>query len=322
MSTLRHPSANGVEDSLELQQAMVRDVIAGLNRQPRSLPTKYLYDDRGSELFEAITELPEYYLTRTELSILDAHLQDMSRIIGPDAWLIELGSGSGRKTIQLLQAIDRPAGFTPIEISGAALEESLQSIGAQMPDLNVMPLEGDFMQDVTLPAMAGRRRVAFFPGSTLGNLEDAQAVSLLKRIARWTGVGGMLLIGIDLVKPPDVLVPAYSDAQGVTAAFNLNLLARLNREADADFDLDAWRHQAVWNPGKSRMESYLVSQQAQRVHVADQAFDFAADEAVWTEQSRKYTLDDLRTLAPNHEIKAVWQDENAWFAVVCLQVVR
>lgn len=320
MSTLRHPSANGVADTSEIQEMMVRDVLAGLSQRPRRLPTKYLYDDRGSQLFEAITELPEYYLTRTELAIYDEHLADMCRTIGPDAWLIELGSGSGRKTMQLLEAMDHPAGYTPIEISPAALEESLQAIRQQLPDLNLSPLEGDFMQDVTLPAMGGQKRVVFFPGSTLGNFEDAQASALLARTARWVGKGGGLLIGVDLVKPREILVPAYSDAQGVTAAFNLNLLARLNREAGADFDLDGWAHRALWNAQRSRMESYLVSQQDQLVHLAGRTFDFARGEAVWTEQSRKYTMDTLMGLAPQYQLEKVWQDKRQWFAVVYLRV--
>lgn len=320
MSTLRHPSANGVEDHSEIRETMVRDVLAGLRQQPRRLPTQYLYDDRGSELFEAITELPEYYVTRTELSIYDAHLQDMSRTLGPDAWLIELGSGSGLKTMQLLQAMDRPAGYTPIEISPAALDESLQAMRRQLPDLSIQPLEGDFMQDMTLPAMGGQKRIVFFPGSTLGNFDEEQSRTLLRRTARWVGKGGGLLIGVDLVKPREILVPAYSDAQGVTAAFNLNLLARLNREAGADFDLNAWSHRALWNAQQSRMESYLVSLKDQQVHLADHTFDFARDEAVWTEQSRKYTIESLLALAPQYDLIKVWQDDRQWFAVVYLRV--
>lgn len=301
-------------------EEMVRDVLTGLSEKPRSLPTRYLYDARGSELFERITELPEYYLTRTEMSIFDAHLSDMAEAIGPDAWLIELGSGAGVKTRRLLEAMRRPAGFTPVEISAAALRDSVRELSGAMPSLTIESIRGDFTRDLTLPAADGRRRTVFFPGSTIGNLSGEAARALLMRIANWVGPGGGLLIGIDLVKPPGILVPAYDDSAGVTAAFNLNLLARLNREADADFDLDSWTHRAVWNDAGQRMESYLVSDRAQRAHVAGRPFDFEAGEAVWTEQSQKYTIGSLMGLAERFELAHAWQDDKRWCAVLYLRV--
>lgn len=317
-----------IAGSTDLQRAgvrpgaedMVRDVVAGLSEKPRRLPTRYLYDARGSRLFERITQLPEYYLTRTEMSIFDAHLAEMAGAIGPDAWLIELGSGAGVKTRRLLEAMQTPAGFTPVEISAAALRDSVRRLSEAIPTLNIEPIRGDFTQDLALPAADGRRRTVFFPGSTIGNLTGEAARALLARIANWVGPGGGLLIGIDLVKSPDILVPAYDDSAGVTAAFNLNLLARLNREADADFDLDCWSHRAVWNAAGQRMESYLVSGRGQRAHVAGRPFDFDAGEAVWTEQSQKYTLGSLMALAGRFELAHAWQDDKRWCAVLYLRV--
>jgi len=299
---------------------LVRDVLEGLNDSPKRLPTQYLYDARGSELFEAITRQPEYYLTRTELSIYDEHLQSIADAMGPGVWLIELGSGAGTKTMRLLAALDRPAGYTPIEISASAMDRSLSEIKRAQPGLTIRPQVGDFTHDLTLPDTGEHRRAVFFPGSTLGNFDDESARELLARFARWVGPGGELLIGVDLVKPAEVLVPAYADAAGVTAEFNLNLLDRLKREAGADFDRDQWTHEARWNAEAKRMESYLVSQRDQRVTIAGQTFAFVAGEAVWTEQSQKYTIDSLLELAGPFRLKRHWTDAKGWFAVLLLQV--
>jgi dimethylhistidine N-methyltransferase len=299
---------------------LVRDVLEALGDRPRRLPTQYLYDARGSELFESITRQPEYYLTRTELSIYDDHLQSIAQAMGSDVWLIELGSGAGTKTMRLLDALDRPAGYTPIEISASAMQQSLNDIERAQPGLAIRPQVGDFTRDLTLPDTGEHRRAVFFPGSTLGNFDDAAARDLLARLSRWVGPGGELLIGVDLVKPAEILVPAYADAAGVTAEFNLNLLDRLNREAAADFDRAHWAHRARWNADAKRMESYLVSQRAQRVQIAGQTFAFAAGEAVWTEQSQKYTVDSLLTLAEPFRLTRQWTDAKGWFAVLLLEV--
>ncbi|QDU70537.1 Histidine-specific methyltransferase EgtD [Mucisphaera calidilacus] len=299
---------------------MVRQVIEGLSSTPRTLPTQYLYDAKGSELFERITHLPEYYLTRTEMSIFDDHLDDMAAAMGSDVWLIELGSGAGTKTLRLLQAMREPAGYTPIEISKAALDASLDAIQTEMPGLDVQAVCGDFTHDLNLPETPGSRRVVFFPGSTIGNLGADASRALLRRLARWVGPGGGLLIGVDLIKSPDLLVPAYDDAAGITAAFNLNLLDRLNREAGADFDRQLWEHRAVWNKREARMESYLVSTRDQEVHLAGRRFAFSAGEAVWTEQSQKYSLASLMALAQDFSLREHWTDDRSWCAMAYLEV--
>lgn len=302
------------------RSALSAEVLQTLGQEPRRLPTRLLYDTRGSELFELITHVPEYYLTRTELAIFEQSLPAMADCIGSSAWLIELGSGMGTKTHRLLSALHRPAGYTPIDISPSALSQSLQALQRSFPALPTRPLLGDFTQPLAMPDTGQHRRVAFFPGSTLGNLNDHDARKLLKRIARWVGPGGGLLIGIDLVKPTDLLIPAYADARGITAEFNLNLLDRLNREADADFDRDAWQHRAVWNPRASQMESYLVSQTAQQVRIAGECLQFDAGETILTEHSRKYTVDSLLNLADDFRLIDHWTDPNHWFAEVYLQI--
>lgn len=318
--TLRRRDAQpATSPNAPTQITMIEDVLAALRSTPPRLPTKYLYDAKGSALFEKITRLPEYYPTRTEMAIFDEHLPAMTKAIGPDAWLVELGSGSGRKTQQLLQAMDRPAGYTPIEISASALRESVKNLSQKLPDLKIIPYQADFTSDLDLPETAGQKRVCFFPGSTLGNFNEAQSRELLARIGRWVQPGGGLLIGVDLVKSPDILIPAYDDNAGVTAAFNLNLLVRLNREAAANFNLAAWAHRAVWNQTVQRMESYLVSTQDQDVRIHDQQFRFTKGQAVWTEQSQKYTLAHLCDLATGYELRAHWQDSQRWCAVVYLE---
>ncbi len=305
--------------SSETDRTLVSDVITGLSGRPRSLPSKYLYDARGSELFEQITRVPEYYLTRTELGIFKRHLSEMADAIGPDAWLIELGSGTCRKTRHLLDAMDRPRGYMTIEICPNELNNSVRMLSDFMPGLEILPVCQDFTQEVNLPDTGNSKKVAFFPGSTLGNLDADEARKLLRRIAGWVGPGGGLLIGVDLVKSPSVIIPAYDDSAGVTAQFNLNLLRRLNREADADFDLGCWSHLPHWNAELKRMESYLVSLREQTVDVSGHAFDFDTGEALFTERSHKYTIGSLLDLADRFTLKHYWVDDNDWFAVVYLQ---
>lgn len=308
-----------VQEPAVRDQALIDQCVRGLRETPPRLPTKYLYDARGSRLFERITALPEYTLTRDELLIFERHLDEMAALIGPRAWIIELGSGDGRKTRRLLRALEDPAGYTPIEVSGEALDATVSGLAAQCPDLDVRPVRGDFFSERELPIPDGTRRVAFFPGSTIGNFDEGDARELMRRLAGWVGPGGGLLIGADLVKPVEELLPAYSDVEGVTAEFNLNLLDRLNREAGADIDRSAWCHRASWNAERSRMESHLVSRRAQRVTLGGHRFEFDAGDAIRTEISRKYSPALLRETAEPFVCRREWFDPRQRFMVAYME---
>ncbi len=306
--------------------AMRQDVLDGLCRQPKQLPCKYFYDEWGSFLFDRICELPEYYLTRTELGILRRHAAEIATCLGEDCLLIEYGSGSSLKTRVLLDALASPAGYVPIDISAAHLARAAARLGSAYPGLDVMPVCADYGNGLRIPSSRrpARRRIGFHPGSTLGNLEPGQATAFLRRLARTTGDDGGLLIGLDLVKDAAILHAAYDDAAGVTAAFNLNLLRRLNRELAADFHLGRFRHRARWNAGAQRMEMHLESVGAQTAVVAGAAIDFAAGETIHTENSHKYRLEDIPTLAAAAGLRAerIWQDPRGWFAVCYLVPAR
>jgi dimethylhistidine N-methyltransferase len=287
---------------LDLQpeaEDILREVLAGLSRCPRQLPSKYFYDARGSALFEAICRQPEYYLTRTELAILDLHMAEIAALVGPRVLLVEFGSGSGVKTEKLLRGLDDPVGYVPIDISLSALSDSATALRERLPSLSVLPVCADFTGPLQLPVpdRAPRRTVMFFPGSTLGNFPSAEAVALLRRMRELVGAGGCLLLGVDLKKDPARLEAAYNDAAGITAAFTLNLLARLNRELGADFVLEEFRHRARYHPLAGRIETHLVSMSNQVVHVGGRAFTFAAGEAMLVEYSSKYDAADLARLA-------------------------
>ena len=298
-----------------------------LRETPPRLPSKYLYDAKGSALFEEITALPEYTLTRDELAVFDGHLGEMAEAIGPGAWVIEPGSGDGRKTHRLLAALERPAGYTSIEISKVSVEETTRDLRAAFPGVEITAVRGDFSGadgsgSLELPEMTGEKRVVFFPGSTIGNFDEDDAGLLMERFARWVGPGGGLLIGADLVKPEAEMVAAYSDARGVTAEFNLNLLDRLNEEAGGEegFDRSKWTHRATWNPERSRMESHLVSTADQRVRVGDEVFAFADGDSIRTEVSKKYTPESLERFARPFEMKSQWFDPARRFMVAYLEV--
>jgi len=299
---------------------LVAAAVAGLSDTPRTLPSKYFYDAAGSALFERICEQPEYYLTRTELAILDDHADAMAARLGPGRLLIEPGVGDGRKTRKLLAAMRDPAGYVPIDISRDALLGAAGRTARQFPALPITPVCADYSRPLTIdwPDAPGGR-VVFFPGSTLGNLHPDAARALLRRFRQIAGDDGMLLIGVDRVKAPRVLIDAYDDAAGVTAAFNHNLLKRLNREVDADFNLDHWAHEARWNAGQSRMESHLVSQHDQKVHVAGKRFAFHAGESIRTECSYKYTDQSLLALAEGFGLAQQWRDADGYFSVFCLE---
>ncbi len=299
------------------------DVLAGLPRTPKRLPSKYFYDRRGSELFEEITRQPEYYLTRVELALLEASAMEISDVVGPRAHVVEYGSGSGRKTRILLDSLDDPVAYTPIEISRSALLASLERLGREFDDIELLPVCADFTQPVAIPEPERQAEHAFvfFPGSTLGNFTEPEAVRLLRAMHQTMGVRGGALIGIDLQKSPAIIEAAYNDAAGVTAAFTLNLLARLNRDIGSDFDLDAFEHRADYVADAGRIETYLISRRAQVVSVEGQRFEFAAGEAMQVEYSHKYTDAGFAALAARAGMRVVrgWNDPKDWFGLRLLQ---
>ena len=298
------------------------EVFGGLGSDPKTLPCKLLYDKRGSDLFDQITELPEYYPTRTEIAIMREYLPEIAAAVGPRVQLVELGSGSSIKTQVLLDALDEPASYVPIDISRDPLWQSAERIHAGYPNLSVQPLCAYYLEpfDVPEPEKAAARRVVFFPGSTIGNFDMPDALAFLDRIADLVGVGGGLLIGVDLRKRADVLEAAYDDARGVTAEFSLNLLHRLNREAGADFDVGRFRHRSAWNGELGRVEMHLVSQVAQCVTVAGKRFDFGAGETIHIESAYKYRVSEFAALAPRFRVEEVWTDERGLFSVQYLVV--
>ncbi len=300
---------------------MAHDVIPGLSKRQKSLPCKLLYDRRGSELFERICELPEYYVTRTERGIMEANIESIASAIGPDCQLVEFGSGNSSKTTFLLDHLETPKSYVPIDISRVHLLESARKLQQLYPDLDVLPIPGDFNSAIEIPV--GPRptdnRVVFFPGSTLGNLEEDEAFVFMGRIAKLVGPRGALLIGIDMKKPLEVLLPAYDDKAGVTAEFSLNMLQHINRELLADFDLDQFRHEAVWDEENNHIDISLVSLVDQVVTIGEEAFVFPEGERVAIEKSHKYTAEEFEHLAKDFDIKRVWSDEQDWFRVVLLQ---
>jgi dimethylhistidine N-methyltransferase len=301
---------------------LAAEAICGLGSAPKTLPCKLFYDKRGSELFEAICLLPEYYPTRTEIGILRRNLREITAAIGPRVQLIDLGSGSSSKTRILLDALADPIAYTPIDISRQHLWESAERIHAAYPELQVQALCADYLEpfEVPEPERWPERRVVFFPGSTIGNFHEPAARHFLARIADIAGVGGGLVIGVDLRKRADVLVAAYDDAQGVTAEFNLNLLHRLNQEANADFAVEQFEHRSVWNDAMGRIEMHLVSRIDQRVAIDGHCFEFAAGEPVRTECAYKYGVAEFAGIADRFEVQQVWTDDERRFSVQYLVV--
>jgi len=284
-------------------------VIHGLSQRRKSLPSRYFYDAEGSRLFEAITRLPEYYLTRTETAILAAHASDIAQGVPAGSVLIEFGSGSSRKTEILLDAMADLAAYVPVDVSADALAAAQQRLASRFPDLDVRPVEADFSHPVAVPRdLSGRPRLGFFPGSTIGNLETHEAQRLLAALRSTLAPGGRLILGVDLVKDEDTLLRAYNDAAGVTAAFNLNLLGRINRTFGPVFDLSAFAHEAIYNVREARIEMHLVSRRPQVVRLMGETFRFAAGETIHTENSHKYTFAGVRELAR----KAGWRPGRTW----------
>jgi dimethylhistidine N-methyltransferase len=302
----------------------LEEVTEGLSRPRKALPPKYFYDERGAELFEAICGLPEYYLTRAELAIMAGHAGEMARHLGPGCAVIEYGSGSGRKTRLLLKAL-APVAYAPIDISRSQLQVTAKEIAAEFPGLPVTAVCADYSSALELPRLAGtppRRRVVYFPGSTIGNLAPAEAARFLANACRLAGPGGGMLVGVDLKKDAAQLNAAYNDARGITARFNLNVLARINRELGADFDLAAFRHHAFYNETKGRIEMHLVSLRDQRVRVGRAQFAFRGGETIHTENSYKYSVDELQAMASGAGFRPerCWTDAESRFAVHYLAV--
>ncbi|HUO90364.1 MAG TPA: L-histidine N(alpha)-methyltransferase [Rhizomicrobium sp.] len=299
-----------------------RALLAGLLRMPKRIPSKFFYDDAGSRLFERITELPEYYPTRIELGLLEAHAVEIASLVGPDAELVEFGAGSLRKVRLLLDAMERPRGYVPIDISGEFLLGMAATLEREYDGLRVHPIVADFTRPVVIGGRVGGagRRVGFFPGSTIGNFAPSDAIAFLRN-ARRALDSGPLLIGVDLVKEAALLHAAYNDKQGVTAAFNKNLLARANSELGADFDLDGFGHYACYDPVAQKIEMYLISMARQRVRVCGEIVDFALGEAIHTEDSHKYTKESFAALATEagYVQRRVWTDAGRLFSVQWLE---
>jgi dimethylhistidine N-methyltransferase len=308
-------------DAAEADSSFARDVIAGLTARPKRLSPKYFYDQAGAQLFEDITELPEYYLTRCELEVLRERAGEMARFFPAGSALIEFGSGSSKKVRLLLAAAPTIAAYIPVDISSEMLVQEAEELRRDYPRLAVLPVEADFTQPFSLPAeAAGMAHTGFFPGSTIGNFEPHEACAFLRHAGRMLGRGAALIIGVDLVKDVSVLNAAYDDAAGVTAKFNLNLLARINRELGANFDLASFSHEAFYNAERHRIEMHLASKKRQKVRVAGRAIEFRAGETIHTENSYKYTLDSFRALARGSGWNpvAVWTDVGANFSIHAL----
>jgi L-histidine N-alpha-methyltransferase len=307
-------------------ESIRQDVLRGLCASPKTLPPKLFYDAAGAALFERICLLDEYYLTRTELSILRARVGEIAALAGRGCALVEYGSGAGVKVRLLLDALETPTAYVPIDISHEQLASVAEGIAAEYPLLSVRPLAADYTTPLRLPAMPPdtRRRLAFFPGSTIGNFHPTEAAAFLQRIRRSIGPTGAMVLGVDRRKDAATLEAAYDDRDGVTAAFNRNLLVRINRELSADIDVARFAHRAVWNDAASRIEMHLVSLDRRTVHVAGEAIHFARGETIWTESSYKYDRDRLARLATEggFEIARLWSDPDERFWVAFLTVAR
>jgi L-histidine Nalpha-methyltransferase len=298
-------------------------VIAGLGDSPKWLSAKYFYDAAGSDLFEQITRLPEYYPTRTELKILRENARAMAANIPLAAALVEFGAGSSRKSRILIEAAPQIAAYVPVDISAEFLAQEAAAVRRDIPGIAVLPVVADFTRDFELPPQVrARPRVGFFPGSTIGNFEPEDAAEFLRQAGRVLGAGATMIVGVDRIKDEAVLNAAYDDAAGVTARFNLNILARMNRELGGDFDLAAFRHHAFYNVAGHRIEMHLESLKHQTVTVAGRTFEFRAGETIHTENSYKYTVESFRALAESAGWRPVacWTDENDWFAVHALKL--
>lgn len=296
-----------------------QDILGGLSEPQKRISPKYFYDEEGSRLFDEICAQPEYYPTRTELDIMASHIDEIADRVGPRASVIEFGSGSGLKTRLLLQNLPELAAYVPVDISRKILADTAEELAADYPEVEVLPVCADFTEPFKLPMprLVPRKNLVFFPGSTIGNFGIDEAISLLNVMREEAKEDGALLIGVDLLKSGDILEPAYNDAAGVTADFNLNVLERLNREHDANFSLEAFEHAAIYDDEHRRIEMRLVSLEKQSVQVAGETFDLDEGEYIITEHSHKYSLGQFESMAEaaNFSVQDVWTDERALFSV-------
>ena len=297
------------------------DTLEGLSQDPKTVPCKYLYDERGSTLFEAICNTQDYYVTRADLALHDEHLPQISALIGRAAHVIEFGSGAGIKTQKLLAALDQPRAYTPIEISESALSESSAQLQKQFPELEVRPVCADYTQPIEDAELAlnppADRRVIYFPGSTISNFERDDAIEFLARMGRIIGQHGGILIGVDLLKPAARLVQAYDDDEGVTADFNLNLLDRMRRELDAEIERDDFAHEARFNAELGRIEMHLVAVRATEIKLNGHCFKFEIGQSIHTENSHKYSISGFKQLAEAAGLRStqVWTDSDQLFSM-------
>ncbi|MEQ8267348.1 MAG: L-histidine N(alpha)-methyltransferase [Parvibaculum sp.] len=318
---------NRLEELQDLEPSVEEfraSVVDGLSSPRKTLPCKFFYDRRGSQIFDAICDLPEYYPTRTERLILERHARDIAALVGPDARLVEFGSGAGTKIRLLLKALDRPAAYLPVDISRGHLVAAAADLAETFPDLRIAPVCADYTEPFALPELSGivyEATAGFFPGSTIGNFTRAEAVGFLAGTRDLLGSGAVMIVGVDLVKDTGVLRAAYDDAAGVTAAFNLNLLRRINRELNGTFELRNFHHEARWNDELERIEMHLVSRRDQEVAVGARRFAFARGETIHTESSHKYRLEGFGELAreAGYEPLEVWTDDRQLFSVHALR---
>ena len=313
-------SSTTLLDQEPCSQSFLDEVIEGLEQSPKTLPCKYFYDQRGSQLFDQICDLEEYYLTRTELQIMEDYAAEMAQQIGPGVMLVEYGSGSSVKTRLLLDHLEQMAAYVPVDISRKHLQETCNNLAQSYPNLEVLPVCADFTAEFELPTPGhpATHAAVYFPGSTIGNFPPAEAEKLLSQIGRLCGTGGGLLIGVDLQKDHQTLESAYDDAQGVTAEFNLNLLRRMNREIKGDFKLEQFRHRASYNDQHGRVELFLESTVQQSVSVSGRTFRLDQGEAICTEHSHKYTVEGFAQIAANAglTLRKQWTDDEQRFAVL------
>lgn len=306
----------------KISNDFLHSTLIGLSKKQKETQPKFFYDYRGSELFEEITQLDSYYQTRTEISILKSLGNDIEKLVGKHAAVVEFGAGSSRKIPLLLQALHTPSYYIPIDIAGEYLVEMSARLHQEFPLMQIAPIAADFMQPIALPKLPIETPIlGFLAGSTIGNLSEEEAIHFLSHTRKTLGDKGQFLIGIDRVKSPEILIQAYNDPEGITAQFNLNLLVRANKELEADFDLTSFQHQAIWNPTKNRIEMHLVSTKAQKVTISGKEFYFNPGETIHTENSQKYTLESFTTLAKlgGWNIRQTWTDKKSYFSIVLLK---
>lgn len=297
---------------------MLEEVLAGLDQRQKRLPSKFFYDERGSELFEKITGLEEYYLTRSEKYILTSNIEEISRYVGPQAMLVELGSGSSKKTKLLLDKLHSLRAYLPVDISEEYLLKVVHNLRNDYPDISIVPVVADYTSPFDLPdlGMGYKKQVVFFPGSTIGNFHPERAQSFLNTLASLTDENAAMLVGVDLKKDSSILEAAYNDSQGITARFNKNILVRLNHELDADFKVDHFNHHAQYNSEQGRVEMHLVSQNKQEATINGTSFYFEEGESIHTENSYKYSLEEFEELVSNwFTVEQVWTDKQGYFSL-------